>query len=182
MEKIRYTQRICEDKSKINSFLEDKRVGALSMCDEEGKPYVIPVNYIYLDENIYIHGMGSGKKNRSLKVNPSVCFTVFEEFGTVVDPVPCKCDTSYFSIVIRGDMVLVEDINEKTKVLTKLVEKFTPNLFKNPLSNLFVEKYKSSFDKMPVSVYCLKTEFLTAKENPIDMEHMFKAGHMKVEK
>ncbi|MFT8351113.1 pyridoxamine 5'-phosphate oxidase family protein [Clostridium saccharoperbutylacetonicum] len=174
MEQIRYTQRICGDKNKINNFLEDKRVGALSMCDEYGNPYVIPVNYIYLNEKIYIHGMGSGKKNRIIETKPSVCFTVFEEFGTVVDIVPCKCDTSYFSIVIMGKMFLVKDINEKTQVLTKLVEKFMPNFFKNPLSNQFVEKYKSSFDKMPVSVYCLSPEILTAKENPIDIEHMFK--------
>lgn len=174
MEQIRYTQRICEDKIKINSFLEKKRVGILSMCDEEGNPYAVPVNYIYLDEKIYIHGMGTGKKNRIIEVKSSVCFTVFEEFGTVIDPVPCKCDTSYFSIVIMGKINLVENLHEKTQVLTKLVEKFTPNFFKKPLSKQFVEKYKSSFDKMPVSVYCIYPEILTAKENPIDMEHMFK--------
>ena len=174
MEQIRYTQRICEDKNKINKFLFEKRVGILSMCDEEGNPYAIPVNFIYLDEKIYIHGMGTGKKNRIVETKSSVCFTVFEEFGTVVDSVPCKCDTSYFSIVIMGKIVLVKDLDEKTQVLTKLVEKFTPNLFKSPLSKQYVEKYKSSFDKMPVSVYCITPEILTAKENPIDMEHMFK--------
>ncbi len=175
MEQIRYTQRICDDKEKIERFLTEKRVGTLSMCDREEKPYAVPVNYIYRNGKIYIHGMGSGKKNAILAENPSVCFTVFEEFGTVTDPVPCKCDTSYLSVVIFGKAVLVQDLNEKTQALTQFLEKFMPHFFKNPLSAQFVEKYHSSFDNKAVAVYCICPEALTAKENPIDMEHMFHA-------
>jgi Predicted flavin-nucleotide-binding protein len=50
MEKIRYTQRICKDKEKISRFLAERRVGTLGMCDKDGMPYVIPVNYIYWNE------------------------------------------------------------------------------------------------------------------------------------
>ena len=175
MEKISYTQRICEDKEKIDRFLNEKRVGTLSMCDKEGRPYGIPVNYIYLEGKIYIHGMGSGKKNVVLGENPSVCFSVFEEFGTATDPVPCKCDTSYFSVVIFGKAVPVEKPDEKVRVLAQLLEKFTPGLFKNALSNKFVDKYRSSLDNKAVAVYCIDPEDLTAKENPINPECMFKA-------
>jgi len=173
MEQIRYTQRICDDKEKINNFLIEKRVGTLSMCDKEGKPYALPVNYIYWNGKIYIHGMGSGKKNNVLSENSKVCFNVCEEFGTVTDPVPSKCDTSYFSVVIFGEAVLVQDLDEKTQVLTQFLEKFMPHFFKNPLSKQFVDKYRSSLDNNVVAVYCINPEDLTAKENPIDMEHMF---------
>ncbi|WP_195509714.1 pyridoxamine 5'-phosphate oxidase family protein [Clostridium tyrobutyricum] len=173
MEKIRYTQRICKDKEKISRFLAERRVGTLGMCDKDGMPYVIPVNYIYWNEKIYIHGMGSGKKNSILESNQEVCFNVFEELGTVTDPVPCKCDTSYFSVVIFGKAILVQDMDEKTKALTKFLDKFVPNLFSRNLSTQFVDKYRSSLDNKPVSVYCICPEKLTAKENPMDMEHMF---------
>ncbi|WP_287823635.1 pyridoxamine 5'-phosphate oxidase family protein [Clostridium sp.] len=175
MEKIRYTQRICDDKAKIDHFLIEKRVGTISMCDKEGTPYALPVNYIYWNDKIYIHGMGSGKKNVILEENPSVCFNIFEELGTVTDSVPCKCDTSYFSVVIFGKATLVQDLEEKTQVLTQFLGKFVPNLFKNPLSMKFVDKYRSSLDNNAVVVYCINTEALTAKENKIDMEHMFHA-------
>lgn len=173
MEQIRYRQRICEDKEKVNRFLMEKRVGTLSMCGKESKPYAVPVNYIYWNEKIYIHGMGSGKKNDLLAANPWVCFTVFEEYGTVTDSVPCKCDTSYLSVVILGKGSLVEDLDEKTQSLMKFLEKYTPGFFKNPLPRQFVEKYRSSFDNKGVAVYCVKPEVLTAKENPIDTGHMF---------
>ncbi|MBP2643791.1 MAG: pyridoxamine 5-phosphate oxidase-related FMN-binding protein [Firmicutes bacterium] len=174
MEKIRYTQRICEDKEKINRFLSEQRVGTLGMCESADKPYVIPVNYIYWNDKIYFHGMGSGKKNNILVKRPSVCFTVFEEFGTVVDPMPAKCDTAYLSIVIFGQVVLVEEVAEKTQALGQLLEKFMPRYFKTPLSPHFVENYRSSFDNEAVAVYCIKPDSITAKENPIDVEHMFR--------
>jgi nitroimidazol reductase NimA-like FMN-containing flavoprotein (pyridoxamine 5'-phosphate oxidase superfamily) len=160
------------DKEKIEHFLESKRVGTLSMSEEAYRPYAVPVNYIYWDGKIYIHGMGSGKKNEVLAVNPSVCFTVFEEHGTVTDSVPCKCDTSYLSVVIFGKAALVENLEEKTIALNKFLEKFTPGFFKNNLSSQTVDKYRSSFDNKKVAVYCIKPDELTAKENPIDTEHM----------
>ncbi len=175
MEQIRYAQRVCEDKEKIDRFLMEKRVGTLSMCDIEGRPpYAIPVNYVYWNDKIYIHGMGSGKKNELLAANPKICFTVFEEHGTVIDSVPCKCDTSYLSVIIFGKGILVEDLDEKTRALMRFLEKFAPELFKNPLSRQFVDKYRSSFDNKGVAVYRIEPEALTAKENPIDLEHMFK--------
>jgi nitroimidazol reductase NimA-like FMN-containing flavoprotein (pyridoxamine 5'-phosphate oxidase superfamily) len=174
MEQIRYIQRICDDKVKIERFLMEKRAGVLSMCGKEGNPYAIPVNYVYWNSRIYIHGMGSGKKNEVLATNPRVCFTVFEEYGTVTDAVPCKCDTSYLSVVIFGKGILVEDLDEKTQALMQFLDKFTPDLFKNSLSQQFVDKYRSSFDNRKVSVYCIEPDELTAKENPVDLENMFR--------
>lgn len=175
MEQIKYTKRICTDKEKIDRFLTEKRVGTLSMCETAGKPYALPVNYVYLKGKIYIHGMGSGKKNIVLAASPSVCFTVFEEFGTVADPIPAKCDTAYLSVVIFGKADLVEDLEEKTAALAQFLEKFMPQYFKTPLSAQFVDKYRSGFDNKAVAVYAIDPEDLTAKENPIDLEHMFQA-------
>lgn len=173
MEQIKYTKRICADQGKIDRFLQEQRVGTLSMCAEDGRPYAVPVNYVYWNNKVYIHGMGSGKKNQLLSANASVCFTVFEEFGTVADPLPAKCDTAYLSVVICGKAVLVEDLPEKTQALVRLVEKFMPRYFTTPLSPQFVEQYRSAFDDKAVAVYRIDTECLTAKENPVDEASMF---------
>ncbi|MBM7866269.1 pyridoxamine 5'-phosphate oxidase family protein [Heliobacterium gestii] len=174
MEQIRYTKRRCEDHERIASFLAEKRVGTVSMCDQEGKPYACPVNYVYHNGKIYIHGMGSGKKNNILRENPSVCFTVFDEFGTVTDAAPCKCDTAYLSVVLFGQAVLVEDLDEKTQALAQFLEKFTPRFFEKPLTMEFVKKYRSGFDNQTVAVYGISPDAITAKENPVDSENMFR--------
>ncbi len=175
MESIRYTQRICNDQAQIDRFLTETRVGTLSMRDLEGQPYAVPVNYVYWNGKIYIHGLGSGKKNDVLAANPAVYFTVFAEFGTVTDAVPCKCDTSYFSVALFGQAVLVRDLDEKTGALRRFLEKFTPGLFQNGLAPQFVDKYRSGHDHRAVAVYRIDPEGLTAKENPVDMEHLFPA-------
>ncbi|MCO7124870.1 pyridoxamine 5'-phosphate oxidase family protein [Sporolactobacillus shoreicorticis] len=174
MKGISYKQRICNDKERIDRFLIEKRVGSLGMSDKS-KPYTIPVNYVFLNGKIYIHGLGTGRKNHILRENAHVCFTVFEELGTVKSSVPCKCDTSYFSVVIFGKAMLVEDPNEKIEALGKFLEKFTPGLFDKNVLKQVVERYHSSLNNKAVSVYCICPEHLTAKENPVDMNHMFTA-------
>lgn len=172
MEQIRYTKRICTDNEKIDRFLRETRVGTLSMCDKAGNPYAVPVNYIYRGGKFYIHGMGSGKKNDMLAANPAVCFSVFADYGTTVDPVPCKCDTCYLSAVIFGEAVLVQDVQEKTQALTWFLEKFAPGLFE-PLAAQFVDQYRSAADNRATAVYRIDPVALTVKENPVDMENMF---------
>lgn len=174
MDKMRHSQRECKDKDKIENFLKDKRVGTLSMIDKNGNPYAVPLNYVYYDNKIYIHGMGSGKKNEILSEKNDICFTIFEEFGTVTDNVPCKCDTSYFSVIIFGKAVLVEDLEEKTKVLMEILNKFMPEFFKSPMSQNFVDKYRSGHDNKAVAIYSIDLDKLSAKENPINLENMFK--------
>lgn len=174
MEQIKYTKRICDDREKINGFLAQQRVGTLGMGEPGGRPYALPVNYVYMDNKVYIHGMGSGKKNDVLAANPSVCFTVFAEFGTVADPVPAKCDTAYFSVVIFGRAVKVEDVSEKTLALREIVEKFMPQYFKTPLAAQFIEQYRSSFDDRAVAVYRIDPEDITAKENSVNEANMFR--------
>ncbi|SHI65153.1 pyridoxamine 5'-phosphate oxidase family protein [Propionispora hippei] len=174
MEQISYTQRICHDQEKIERFLTEQRVGTLSMSDSSGIPYALPVNYVYWNGKIYIHGMGSGKKHAVLAKQPSVCFTVFEEFGTVTDAHPAKCDTAYLSVIIFGKALPVADTVEKTAALNRLLDKFLPGFFKSPLTGEFVEQYRSSFDNKTVMVYGIEVAELTAKENPVAGQNLFK--------
>lgn len=174
MEQINYQQRICEDKVKIDEFLRKQRVGILALVTGEGEfPYAVPLNYVFYRGKIYFHGMGSGKKNNILKEEQKACFTVYEEFGTVSDPVPAKCDTAYFSVMLFGSVELVTDLKTKTEVLQQLLSKFLPGFFKQPVSEVFVDKYRSSLDKKAVAVYELQPAQITAKGNPVDEEHMF---------
>jgi hypothetical protein len=175
MEQIKYTRRICDDQERIQEFLTQKRVGTLGLCDENGRPYAIPVNYLYWQGKIFFHGLGSGKKNDILATNGTVCFNVFEEFGTVADTMPAKCDTAYFSVVIFGKVVAVTEATEKAAILDEFVEKFMPNHFKTKLAPRFVDQYHSSLDSNVVAVYCLEPEELTAKENPVDPDNMFQS-------
>lgn len=175
VEHIGYTQRICTDQEKINSFLSEERAGVIGMLDKD-HPYAVPVNYIWHKGSIYFHGMGSGKKVNILSQYPEVTFTIFKEYGTVTDPVPCHADTSYMSVMIFGKAERVSDSSEAAEALQKLVDKFMPDFYKQHLSSNLIEKYRSSMDGKAVSVFRITPVDLTAKENLVSQEKLFH-GH-----
>ena len=70
------------------------------------------MNYVWYNGSVYFHGMGSGKKENILSQNPFVCFTIYEEHGTVIDPVPCHADTVYMSVMLFGKAEKVTDPEE----------------------------------------------------------------------
>ncbi|MBU2699614.1 nitroimidazol reductase NimA-like FMN-containing flavoprotein [Sporomusaceae bacterium BoRhaA] len=167
MNQIRYTQRNCQDQGKIEAFLLRARTGVLGMVSED-LPYTLPVNYVWHGGSIYFHGLSSGKKETILSQKPSVCFTVYEEYGTVTDPVPCHADTSYLSVMLFGEAEKVADSEEAAAVLQKLLGKYMPGYYSQPLTGTFINKYRSSLDGNAVSVYRVTPQEMTAKENLVE--------------
>lgn len=172
MEQIRYKQRICMDKEKIETFLLQTRTGVVAMAGGE-YPYAVPVNYVWHDGSIFFHGMGSGKKEDILSKNPPVTFTVYQEYGTVKDPMPCHADTAYMSAMMFGKAVKVTDPGEAAAVMQILVEKFMPGFYGHPLTGKLMEKYRSSMDGRAVSVYRITPEDITVKENSAEPDMIF---------
>lgn len=164
MEQIRYKQRICTDEDKIEQFLAGSRTGVIGIAGDE-YPYSVPVNYVWLDGAVYFHGMGSGKKNELLKEHKKVSFTVYQEAGTVKDPVPCHADTSYMSVMLFGIAEKLEDYRESARVLQAIVEKFMPGFYQSKISPSLAEHYRSSHDNRKVAVYKITPVERTAKEN-----------------
>jgi uncharacterized protein len=173
MEQVRYKQRDCTDEKKIETFLQQTRIGVIGMASEP-YPYVVPVNFVWHNGCVYFHGMGSGKKNEILEKNPQVCFTVYEELGTVTDPVPCHADTAYMSVMIFGKVEKLTNFEEAAEALQKLVEKYMPDYYSHSLTGKLIEKYRSSKDGNAVSVYRLIRHELTAKENSEEPDKLFK--------
>ena len=172
MNQIHYTKRDCKDQEKITAFLLRTRIGVLGMVSND-LPYAVPVNYVWHDGSIYFHGMGSGKKENILSEKPSVCFTVYEEFGTVTDQVPCHADTAYMSVMLFGEVTKVTDPAVAAEVLQNLLNKYMPKFYSQPLSGSLIEKYRSSLDGHAVSVYQLRVQEMTAKENSVDSDKLF---------
>jgi len=172
MESVRYTQRICSDQQQIEAFLLSSRIGILALRGESF-PYAVPVNYIWYKDAIYFHGMGSGKKNALLAQNPPVCFTIYAEHGTVIDPVPCHADTAYMSVMIFGKAEKLIDFAESAVIMQKMLDKYMPNYYSQPLTGNLMEKYKSSLDGNGVGIYRIQADIVTAKENAVNPRNVF---------
>jgi nitroimidazol reductase NimA-like FMN-containing flavoprotein (pyridoxamine 5'-phosphate oxidase superfamily) len=173
MEQIRYQQRICTDTARIEEFLTKTRTGVIGISGAD-YPYCVPVNYIWRNGAVYFHGLGSSKKTELLEAHPRVSFTVYEEFGTVKDPVPCHADTSYMSVMLFGLAERVKDNRESAEALQAIVDKFMPGFYHGKISPALAEKYRSSQDDKAVAVYKIVPVERTAKVNAAAEEKLFR--------
>lgn len=119
----------------IDNLLSQTQTGCLATLNANGSPYVTPIHFLYHDNAIYIHGLPKGQKIDNIKANPNVSMTVYEMDGLLLDPHgnPCDTNTKYQSVIMMGTAVLLEDLEQKKRILNGIVEKYTPQLAGKPL-------------------------------------------------
>lgn len=120
-----------KSKEKIIKFLNEQDTGRICSIDKDGYPQIIPMNFVYANDVIYMHSHPKGEKIENMKKNNKVGFEVDKsvEFlpSYFTDPSDAsKADTLYISVVVKGTAVLVSDKNEKTLALNALMKKYQP--------------------------------------------------------
>lgn len=123
---------------KIQEFLNHEHVGRISSIDDNGYPQIIPMNFVYLDNCIYMHSHIKGEKIENIRRNNKVGFEVDRELEFLPsyfeDPKDASlADTLYISVIIKGKASLVTDKEEKTLALNGLMEKYQPEGRYEPL-------------------------------------------------
>lgn len=117
----RFKQQLKTEDTK--QILRERTAGVLSLIDNEGLPYGVPVSFAYDGSNtIYFHSAVQGRKIDCIGggCNCSFCvvdrdFIVPEEF------------TSYFrSVIVSGKVSIVNDKEDILKGLLLLCEKYSP--------------------------------------------------------
>lgn len=118
-----------KSKEKMIEFLHSERIGRISTIDEDGFAFITPMNYVYYQDAIYIHGFPRGEKYANIERNPKCGFEVDRELAFLpsyfFEPTTdaSQTDTLYVSVVIKGIAESVTDVEEKTNVLNAFMEK-----------------------------------------------------------
>jgi len=125
---------------KIKEFLQQEHVGRISTIDEIGYPQIIPMNFVFLNDVVYMHSHPRGEKIQNFKRNEKVGFEVDRELEFLPsyfeDPKNASlADTLYISIVIKGIAHLVNDRDEKTLALNGLMKKYQPEGGYDPITS-----------------------------------------------
>ncbi len=114
-----------ESRVEMEEILRGEVWGFLGLC-AEGGPYVVPLNYAYLDGKIVFHCALEGEKLDCIRDNPNVCFTVGCQIGEVRDHGPKQCHVDCDSVICRGEARIVEDLAERAEVLNAFNRAFKP--------------------------------------------------------
>jgi len=128
-----------KSKEKIKEFLDKEHVGRIASTDENGYPQIIPMNFVFLDDAIYMHSHTRGEKLENVTRNEKVGFEVDRELEFLPsyfeDPKDASlADTLYISVVIKGKGEIVKDKKEKTYALNGLLKKYQPEGKYEPIS------------------------------------------------
>ena len=108
-----------KSKEKIIEFLSSQQTGRISSIDENGYPQIIPMNFVYISDVIYVHSHVRGEKLDNIRRNQKVGFEVDKNLEFLPsyfsDPTDASlADTLYISVVIKGNASIVSDKKEKT--------------------------------------------------------------------
>lgn len=125
---------------KIKEFLNQEHVGRISSIDENGYPQIIPMNFVFFNDSVYMHSHIKGEKIDNINRNCKVGFEVDRELEFLPsyfeDPKDASlADTLYISIVIKGTASLVSDKEEKTLALNGLMKKYQPEGGYDPIQS-----------------------------------------------
>jgi nitroimidazol reductase NimA-like FMN-containing flavoprotein (pyridoxamine 5'-phosphate oxidase superfamily) len=120
-----------KSKEKIIEFLSSQQTGRISSIDENGYPQIIPMNFVFISDVIYMHSHLRGEKLDNIRRNQKVGFEVDKNLEFLPsyfsDPTDASlADTLYISVVIKGNASIVSDKEEKTTALNGLMKKYQP--------------------------------------------------------
>ena len=104
------------------AVLASAQRGILAVHGENGYPYGVPINFLYLDGRIYFHCAKTGHKLDAIRADEKVCFTVLSE------PVrnPGEWWNCFTSVICFGRISEVTDEREIDRLLRLIGDKYFP--------------------------------------------------------
>ena len=120
-----------KSKEKIIKFLRSQQTGRIASIDESGFPQIIPMNFVFINDTVYMHSHIRGEKLDNIRRNQKVGFEVDKSLEFLPsyfsDPTDASlADTLYISVVIKGNASIVSNKEEKTIALNGLMKKYQP--------------------------------------------------------
>ena len=131
------------DQSVIKNILKEADICRIGFSINN-TPYIVPVNFAYRNNQIYIHSAPEGFKIEIIKTNPYVCFEVESDVKIIPAETPCKWATKYRSVIGYGTIKIIIDSEEKNKgldiIMSKYLESKTFDYNKNNLDRMIILK------------------------------------------
>lgn len=140
--------------SEAIEILQKGTSGVLAVLGDEGYPYAVPLSYVYLDGKIIFHCAKTGHKMDAVLANNKASFCVIGEDKVV----PEEYTTYFRSVIAFGKIRIVEDDDEKRKLVYDFTGKYSPG---------FEEERQKAIDKefKPLCIMEMTIEYLTGKES-----------------
>ena len=106
----------------IKAVLHRGTSGVLALSGDDDYPYAVPISYVYDGEKLYFHCAREGHKLDAVKRSRRASFCIIDQ-----DLVAPKEYTSYYrSVILFGQIRVLEQEQEKLAAIEKLAVKYAP--------------------------------------------------------
>lgn len=119
------------DRDELENIIRRCEVCYLGMADTNATPYVLPFNFAFDDNAVYLHSAQEGTKMTILHANPRVCvaFSTDHQLRHSHDEVACSYGMKYRSVLVHGRVEFIDDFDEKQRVLNLIMKKYVGREF-----------------------------------------------------
>lgn len=133
-------------------LLQQATSGVLSLVDEDGYPYGVPLSYVYHDNKLYFHSALSGHKVDAIRHSDKASFCIICQ-----DEVHPETFTTHFrSVICFGRVRIIKDETEKFNTIHMLGKRYNPN------EEELAEEINSGIHRMMMIEFSI--EHMTGKE------------------
>ena len=155
--RMRRSDRLMSDEDALQ-MLATGFCGRLATVGVDAWPYVVPLLYVWMDQQVFIHRTSSGGHlAENLRTNSRVCFEI-DAPGGVFAYGRYECDTgvAYASVIAFCSMRIVKDLEKKTRFCIELMRKYADAGWDRP---------QGFFPRIgEIDVYGMTIERLTGKQ------------------
>jgi uncharacterized protein len=135
--------------------------GQLATISKDGYPYCIPLLYVWMDGEVYVHTTSAlGHFRANVAREPRVCFEI-DKPDEVFDYGRFECDSglAYRSVILFGKIRIAEDNATKQRFCEALMAKYGKPDTGRP---------KGFFPRIDaITVYAISVERMTGKETAL---------------
>lgn len=128
MMKMRRQERAVTDWKRVLEVVQNCDCCPVAFNEADG-PYIVPMNFGFEAGpgerlTLYFHGASAGKKLELIRANPSVGFEMDTGHGLISGIQACSCSFLYQSVMGKGKMEIVSDLEEKKHGLAVLMRHY----------------------------------------------------------
>lgn len=146
---------------RVRETLERGFCGRLATTGVDGYPYCVPLLYVFMDGQVYVHNTSArGHLRTNVDHEPRICFEI-DEPGEVFAYGRFECDSTvaYRSVILFGKIRVVEDRETKQRFCEALMTKYAKPDWDRP---------KGFFPRIDqITVYAIAIERMSGKETPL---------------
>ena len=124
--------KLITDQQIIDDIIHSCDICFVGMIDNKGQAYVIPMNFGYRDNIIYLHSGQEGKHISCLEKNNRVCITFCSDRRIAYQnqEVACSYTMKSYSVLANCEISFPEEPEKKREALDILMSHYSKETFK----------------------------------------------------